>query len=53
MPFIAADALAPSIARSSANEVHGKQVLVIHEQGFQLPVPSQSWEIEIKCKLKF
>ena len=45
---IAADGLAPWVARPSAAMVlnmQDKQVLVFHEEGFQLPVSSQWWEI--------
>ena len=45
---MAADALAPSLARSSAAIVLTMQdgrVLVFHEEGFQLPVASQCWEM--------
>ena len=45
---IAADGLAPWVARPSAAMVlnmQDKQVLVFHEEGFQLPVSSLWWEI--------
>ena len=51
---MANDALAPSIARSSAAMVLGiqdKWVLVIHKQGFQLPVAFHSvWSNDMKSK---
>ena len=43
---MAADALAPCIARSSATmvlTVQGKWIFVFHEDEFQLPTPSQWW----------
>ena len=45
---MAADALAPGVARPSATLVlimQNKQVLASHEEGFQLPKLSQCWEI--------
>ena len=45
---MAADDLAPCVARSSAAMVltkQDKQVLIYHKDTFQLPVPSQWWEI--------
>ena len=44
-----ADDLAPCIARSSAAMVlimEDEQIHVFHEVGFQLPVPSQCWEMK-------
>ena len=43
-----ADALAPSVSRTSATMVwnkQDKQVFVFHKEGFQLPVPYQCWEM--------
>ena len=45
---MAADALAPRVAKSSATIVltmQDKQAPVFHREGFQLPVPSHSWEM--------
>ena len=44
---MAADALAPWVARTSATTVltvQDKWLLALHEEGFQLPVPSCYWE---------
>ena len=50
-----ADALAPRVARASAAMVltmEDKQILVFHEEGFQLPVPSPFCEkLEIFSKI--
>ena len=43
-----ADALAPLVARPSATmllTMEDKQVLVIHKVRFQLPLPSEFWEL--------
>ena len=50
---IAADALAPSVARTSATMLlilHTKQILVFHEEGFQPPAPPQTFTNDKKYK---
>ena len=45
---MAADALAPCVAKSSASKLltmQDKCTLVLHKEGFQQRVPSQSWEM--------
>ena len=45
--IVAAEALATCVAKSSAMVLcmQEKTVLVVHKEGFQLPVPSQWWEM--------
>ena len=48
------DALAPFCTRSSRAMIlimYDKHVLVFHEVGFQLPEPSQCWEMSKNTKL--
>ena len=50
---IAADALAPSVARTSATMLlilHTKQILVFHEEGFQPTSPPQAFTNDRKYK---
>ena len=44
---VAADDLAPGVPRLSVTmllTMQDKGVLVFHEEGFQIPAPSQHWE---------